>query len=82
MNAMLNALVNSGLVEQKILREKEFQDRLPEIKRSIALIRANRAERVREQFSPENMAKKVNTDMAILARVQRTLVEKTRKGLI
>jgi hypothetical protein len=82
MNTMLNALVSAQLVDSKVLSKKEFEDRLPEIRRSVLLIRANRAERVSQQFSVENMQKKVNTDPAILARVQRTLVEKTRKGLI
>lgn len=65
-----------------MLTRSEFDARLPEIRRSVLLIRAERAERVRQQFSVEKMQEKVSTDPAILARVQRTLVEKTRKGLI
>ena len=82
MNSMLNALVSASLVDSKVLSRKEFEDRLPEIKRSIALIRANRAEKVAQQFTVENMSQKVNTDLKILERVRRSLIEKTRKGLI
>lgn len=82
MKTMLSAMVQSGLVKKSVLENVEFQERLPEIRREIRMIRERRAEYVASKVTVEKLAEKVSTDSRILERVRRSIIEKTRKGLI
>jgi hypothetical protein len=75
---MLEALVKAGLVSQEALTAREFEERLPDIRRRIRLLREGRAAYVQ---TVSEMATRVDTDPKVLARVRRSIQEKIRKGI-